>query len=238
MARGNTIRQTALIFCLGIPCLLKGAPPPAKPVFIYASLAGRPTYDDDAQGGNPFATSVVELLSRRKPISFTTFQADLITLTQRNSRGAQQAEIVGGDYLSQRQFLPRSRNQTWVALVVVFSNYSDSGLGLSLPGAKRDSKRIAVALSQAGFIVTQLTDPDRNTLARVIKDFANSSVSADVSVIYTTGHGVEVNGVARILLPYTRSNNKDALTVLELARSARARFANLIFYAACRTEAR
>jgi hypothetical protein len=234
MLRFRLIVGHTLLLSVGWVPLLIGAEPPAKPVFLYASLAGRPTFDEDAQGGNPFATALVELLSR-KSVSFTAFAADLIALTKDASNGAQTAEVVGGDRLAGWQFLPKPRTESWVALVVVFSAYSGSSVGSSLPGAKRDLRRVADAFAQAGFVVTSLVDPDREALAQALKHFASRTSPADVAVIYTTGHGVEADGVPRVLLPYESADRSNALTVRELGNVARAKRANLIFYAACRS---
>jgi Caspase domain len=207
---------------------------PAKPVFLYGSLSDRPTYDTVAGGGNPFAAALVEALAA-KSASFATFTADLVELTAKRSRGLQQAEVIGGKHLSQWQVLPRSNDEKSIALVVVFSEYDGTPHGRSLPGAKRDACRVAQALWKAGFAVTRLIDPDRTTLEQTIDDFANRTSHADVALIYTTGHGVETDGTARVLVPYKRAGGSNDLAVTELANATRARQANLIFYAACRT---
>lgn len=116
------------------------------------------------------------------------------------------------------------------------SNYAGLPIGPSLPGAKLDYHRIAEALSQAGFVVTSLIDPDRESLAKALKNFEARTAYSDVALIYTTGHGVETDGVSRVLLPYARADRSNALPVTELAKAARARRANLIFYAACRSK--
>jgi len=205
----------------------------SNPVFLYASLSGRPTFDEDARGGNPFATALVQLLSA-KSMSFSAFSTDLVALTRQTSKGSQQAEIVGGDHLAQWQFLPTPRHEKRVALVLVFSDYSASNIRRSLPGAKRDHQRVDEALSRAGFVVTSLLNPNHEELAQALKTFRVRTANADVAVIYTTGHGFEKDGIPRVLLPYTRVNRANALPVSELASAARAKRANLIFYAACR----
>lgn len=189
--------------------------------------------DRDAQGGNPFATALIHLLSANQ-MSFARFKEDLVALTRTASHGMQQPEIVGGDDLAGWSLLPRPRGERRTALVVVFTAYS-APIRASLPGARRDYHRVPAALLKAGFEVTSARDPDGPTLARILVDFARRSAAADVALVYTTGHGVEMHGEARVLLPYVRADGGNALLISELARLARARRTNLIFYAACRT---
>lgn len=229
----RTVVRCAFLVSVALCRLPVDAEPPSKPVFLYASIAGRPTFDVDARGGNPFATALVQLLTR-KSTSFTAFKTDLVALTRHASIGRQQAEVVGGAHLANWQFLPKPQKERWIALVVVFSAYAGSQIGPSLPGARRDQKRVADALALAGFVVTSSIDPDREALQQALKDFASLSADVDVAVIYTTGHGVEVDGVPQVLLPYERVDRSNALRVSELAHAARARRANLVFYAACR----
>lgn len=209
------------------------SPPEAKTVFVYGSRAGQPTLDRDAEGGNPFATALVTLLAGG-PTSFAQFKGNIEVLTRRASKGMQQPEITGGADLARWQFLPRPRGETRTALVIVFSSYAASDIGPSLPGAARDFKRVAAALVGAGFEVMSMLDPDRASLARVLREFARRSAAADVALSYTTGHGVEIDGEARLLLPYAREDGTNALPISELAQAARGKRVNLIFYAACR----
>jgi hypothetical protein len=224
--------RAVLVYSLLVGCDLSAAPE-SKPVFFYASRAGQPTLDADARGGNPFATALVRSLTLSS-LSFAAFKADLIARTRDASRGVQQVEIIGGDDLARWQFLPKPSSESWVALVVVFADYSASRVGQSLPGAKRDHRRVSEALARAGFAVMPLLDPDEKTLAQTLSEFAARSAHADVAVVYTTGHGVEADGIARVLLPYTTTAACRALSVTELSKTARAKRANLIFYAACR----
>jgi hypothetical protein len=44
----------------------------AEPIYLYASQKGKPTLDQGEGGGNPFASALVELLSR-KTLMFEAF---------------------------------------------------------------------------------------------------------------------------------------------------------------------
>ncbi|HEX6084467.1 MAG TPA: caspase family protein [Thermoanaerobaculia bacterium] len=232
-----SLARTSIARCVlaaSVFSVCAAAAPVPRPVFIYASRSGRPTLDRDAAGGNPFATALVHLLSGGQT-HFAQFARDLVTLTRRHSAGLQQPEIVSGEQLREWQVLPRPQHERRVALVVVFSNYPDSALGPSLPGARHDFRRIVDALAKGGFAVTAAHDPDPATLARALEEFRRHSADADVALIYTTGHGIEVAGEARVLLPRPPGG---ALRVSELAGAARARKVNLVFYAACRSRSR
>jgi hypothetical protein len=212
-------------------CLYLYADSVAKPVYLYASQPGRVTFDQDREGGNPFASALIELLARRS-ITFATFQTDLITLTRQKSRGLQDPDVVGGDRLATWRLSPKPQTEKRVALVLVFSEYS--ALRNSLPGAKRDMHRVAGALRKAGFDVQAVSDPDQAMLGKIVRSFSELTTRSDVAVLYTTGHGVEVNGAIYLLPGYSRSYLDRAIELSMLASKLRARRVNLVFYGGCR----
>jgi len=213
-------------------CLYGYAGLVTKPVFIYASQPGRATLDRDQEGGNPFASAVIQLLGRRS-ITFATFQTDLTALTKQKSKGFQDSDVVGGGGLSTWRLLPKPPTEKWVALVLVFSDYSAFS---ALPGAKRDLHRVANALHGVGFEVWAISDPDQATLSKVMRSFADLSTRSDVSVLYATGHGGEVHGATYLLPGYSRSYLDRPVQLSTLASILRARRANLVFYGGCRNE--
>ena len=97
------------------------------PIYLYASQSGRSTLDQGEGGGNPFASAFVELLSR-EVLNFDTFRTDLIHLTDRKSRGFQRPDIQAPDSMHGWQLLPKPETERRVALVLVFSDYSASGM--------------------------------------------------------------------------------------------------------------
>lgn len=127
-----------------------------------------------------------------------------------------------------------------MGLVVVFSDYSASGGAKSLPGAARDLSRIGQAFEQAGFETQKVLDPDRAKLQTILREFADRSAVSDVAAVYTTGHGVEVNGAVYLLpgdYPVSQGDtalSQRAIRLTELGAASRARHANLIFYGGCR----
>jgi uncharacterized caspase-like protein len=74
----------------------------------------------------------------------------------------------------------------------------------------------------------------------MLRGFATRSAKADVALVYTTGHGVDVSGRVYVLpgdYPISRGNEALptlALGLTDLGLSARAKRCNLVFYAGCR----
>jgi uncharacterized caspase-like protein len=63
----------------------------------------------------------------------------------------------------------------------------------SLTGAKHDATRVSAALTGAGFQTETVLDPTR------VGDLPIAHPLADFAVLYTTGHGIEVDGVAYLI---------------------------------------
>ena len=216
----------------------EAAPPPAPAVF-FASLSGRPTLDQGEGGGNPFASALVELLLR-PDVDLGMLPSELRILTNRKSRGFQVADGPSLVEPSDWRFQSPPAQNSKLALVAVFSNYTTSAHWPALPGARRDAHRVSAALEAAGFDIATVVDPTRAELSEELRRFRQRSTTSDFAIVYTTGHGVEVD--SRVyLLPddYPFSEGKRALDrmAVPLARfvsSARARRVNLVFYGGCR----
>jgi hypothetical protein len=214
---------------------------PAEPTYLYASQSGRPTLDMDETGGNPFATAFVQMLEHTS-LTFDELRGGLSDITLAKSKGFQRSDMTGRAIPGTWSFLPASSSGTRVALVVVFSEYSVSSTLSSLPGARYDASRVGIALLNAGFTTTMIVDPTRDTLTSALGVFAESSVNADVSLIYTTGHGIEVNGNI-YLLPGTFSGDartglldRDTISIYSLSAAMLSSQANLLLYGGCRNK--
>lgn len=80
-----------------------------------------------------------------------------------------------------------------VALVIGNSAYKNVS---ALTNPKSDAATIAASLRQVGFqSVTLLNDLDRNKLTEALQKFAEVAETADWSVVYFAGHGMEIGGV-------------------------------------------
>jgi len=166
-------------------------------VYFYASQSGEKTLDQGEGGGNPFASALIDLLSYEK-LTFEDFQEKLVVLTENKSRQFQRPEIATEIGNIEWQIFPQADAEKRIALVVVFSDYSVSGIS-SLPGARNDSKRISRALSKARFEVQTFVDPDSEKLDQLLREFLEQSKKADIAAVYSTGHGVEVNETIYLL---------------------------------------
>lgn len=210
-----------------------------EPIYIYASQPGRVTFDQGDSGGNPFASALVEVLSS-KTLRFEELLHQLIALTETKSEGLQRPDVRGHTWPKTWRVLPKSPRERRVALVVVFSDYSVSGGAKSLPGAAHDLDRVGNAFEKAGFAVQRVRDPDRTELQTVLRGFADRSAVSDVAAVYTTGHGVEVDGTVYLLpgdYPVSRGDavlDQRAIRLTELGSVSRAKHTNLIFYGGCR----
>ncbi len=109
---------------------------------------------------NPFASALVELLSRPQ-LTLAALPSQLSELTLRMSRGIQQPQVPLNPEPAAWTLLPKRAGETRSALVVVFSDYSASDGAPSLPGAKRDAIRVGASLSGAGFDTQTFVDPSR-----------------------------------------------------------------------------
>ncbi|MGN6142892.1 MAG: caspase family protein, partial [Mesorhizobium sp.] len=124
--------------------------------------------------------------------------------------------------------------------VLVVTEYRDDARLPKLLGARRDAGRIATALRSAGYKTTLVLDADRRATEKALAQFERQTRDADVAIIYTTGHGLEVLGESYILMrDFNLADGPEglkveAMPVAAIARSMKARTANMIFSAACR----
>jgi hypothetical protein len=93
-----------------------------------------------------------------------------------------------------------------VALVIGNSGYQNVA---RLSNPANDAAAITATLKDAGFdLVETKRDLKISEMRRVLRDFANSSRDADVSVVYYAGHGIEVDG-ANYLIPVDATLEQD-----------------------------
>ena len=213
---------------------------PAGHVVYHASQSGQPTLDSDAQGGNPFATAFIEALSQRDA-SLSEFTTKLGNLTKRHSGGFQSIAVSPSVLWPDWSVSPSLGTGKRVALVLVISDYSASQ-SPSLPGARFDAGRIALALERAGFDTTRALDLDDAKFRAALAAFRIKSADAEAALIYTTGHGVEIDGRVHLLAGnYPVEKGAAALAqygypLSRISKAANARSVNLIFYAGCRND--
>jgi hypothetical protein len=214
----------------------------AATAIIYATRSGGTTIDQDAHGGNPFATALIEL-SAQADSSLAGFARKLRRLTR--ERSADHQDPAWSALPARRKWslaMPEGEDTAGrSALVLIVSRYS--GLASPrLPGAAHDERRISAMLAQNGFSVRQGVAPYRASLLRALREFGAETKGRDTALIYCTGHGVECDGKV-YLLPgdypfaqgYARASlDRRAVTVQRIAQACKATGFNLMFFAGCR----
>jgi Caspase domain len=209
------------------------------PLLFYASSSGHETLDQGDGGGNPFASSLIEILSKPH-VNLSDLSTALPKLTELKSHQYQTPEVPPVSTSTKWRLKPITKAERRVALVIGISDYSQAGLP-SLPGVSNDLERVKAALEHTGFKTRLVLNADRISFQKELTNFAATSRSADAAIIYTTGHGVEIdNNVKLILGDFASHEGKGGLAnhsvdLSTIASSSQARKFNLVFYGGCRS---
>jgi hypothetical protein len=213
-------------------------PAPPSPLVYYAGAAGRLTQDRDRQGGNPFASALVEVLEQA-PLTLEDFGAHMAAANARYSGGWHQLQMPRK--LPEPQWRIDDAAKKRVALVLINADYSKSGGVYSLPGAAFDAQRVPKALIDAGFETMVVLDQNGEAARKALADFAKRSETADASLVYVGGHGIQHKRVVYWMMgDYPEQSAKwlasHAISLDEIGRAGRARDVNLVLYASCRDD--
>jgi hypothetical protein len=100
-----------------------------------------------------------------------------------------------------------------VALVIGNSNYQHVA---RLANPANDAYAFTATLKSAGFEDVE-TRNDLKKMRRVLRDFANRSRGADVSVVYYASHGIEVDGT-NYLISVDATVEQDVTSTMKLSR--------------------
>ena len=227
------VKHSLAAVLAGVAVLITGSVHATAPATtIYATQSGKPAFDGDDFGGNPFASAFIAALGEDAGDD----RATLVETTMAQSGGEQQPDL--GQAAGGLELVPKGRA---VALVIAFADYGDASDGFgSLPGAAFDATRVRAALSRAGYRAKLAVVANREDyLARVAR-FARDARRADGAVLYTTGHGMEVAGETWLIPPGFDASDRvtplgeRAIRVSSLRGWLGARTSNLIAYAGCR----
>lgn len=210
----------------------------AETLLFHASSSGKQTLDQGEGGGNPFASSLIDVLAQPRA-ELRDVPAALQRLTVLKSNGFQTPDVPSGVSRPGWSLVPAAAGERRVALVMVVADYRAGGAP-SLPGAKADAGRIADALRRARFETEVAVDLDLMSMRQTLADFASRSVQYDAAAVYVTGHGVEVAQTVYLLpgsYPVDLKNAAlpdHAIRLADIAATPRARQVNLVFYGGCR----
>lgn len=230
--------MAAMAATMAASALAQTTPAPAKALFYYAGAPGRLTQDRDRQGGNPFASALVEVL-KEKPLTLADFSGRMAAANARHSGGWQQLQFPKAPPNPKWRF--DAEGEKRVALVLINADYSKSKGAYSLPGAAFDARRVPKALIDAGFETLVVLDQDGAAARKALADFARLSETADASLIYVGGHGLQHRRVVYWMMgDYPGQDAKwlptHAISLDEIGQAARARETNLVLYASCRDD--
>lgn len=211
------------------------------PLFL-ATQPGGTTIDCDNEGGNPFATALIEF-AERQDIPINDFQSFLVEETKTRSQSHQVPENIGPhlkiDWRLYGPEIPRKKSR--LCMVLIVSDYANRTLNLH--GAAWDELRISAMFAKNGFSVIQGVRSQRSDILLALDEFKTRSSNYDFSIIYVTGHGRQ-SGDMPYLLPcdypfqkgYKEGILRDCGVSIDLiAKSCSARCLNLIFFAGCRS---
>ena len=206
-------------------------------LLYFGTSSGELAYDTDGVvPGNPFATSLIEVVGR-SALTLDELGYEVKRLTSQRTGGLQVPDIP--KISVPMQIFPSGSDSRYIALLLVYSDYSQGGFN-SLPGALHDAARLSAALVQSGFSIQTETNPLMADIDSILKEFEVRSQSADVTLIYSTGHGVEVDRCVFLLpkdFPLSGGESalaSDAIPISRLRDCARAKSLNMTFFAGCR----
>lgn len=122
------------------------------------------------------------------------------------------------------------------ALVIGNGAYPGSG---RLVNPVNDARLVSERLSALGFAVTRVEDADRETLVRTLAAFRERAASSDLTLLYYSGHGMQIDGV-NFMVPIDapmqepQSMRLRALPVADLIEAYLPGKTRLVFLDACR----
>lgn len=93
---------------------------------------------------------------------------------------------------------PQTNAPRRIAHALVIGNAAYPGSG-RLDNPVNDANAISQKLRSMGFIVTTVTDANRQRLVQSMAQFRRSAATADISLLYYAGHGVQIFGTNYIL---------------------------------------
>ena len=131
-----------------------------------------------------------QLIAAAKERDQITAELDL----ERKKRQELEAQLVA----SVKPSPPQTNAPRRIAHALVIGNAAYPGSG-RLDNPVNDANAISQKLRSMGFTVTTVTDANRQRLVQSMAQFRRTAASADISLLYYAGHGVQIFGTNYIL---------------------------------------
>ena len=112
-----------LILALGLIAGLAGSAR-SEPLIFHASTSGQQTQDRGEGGGNPFASSLIEIL-QLKEVRLAGLPQMLRRLTINKSQGQQTPDVPRSVFRQDWKLVPPLAKEKRIALILVVSNYRE-----------------------------------------------------------------------------------------------------------------
>ena len=97
------------------------------------------------------------------------------------------------------------------ALVMGNSGYAGSN---SLPNPVNDAKAMSAKLRNLGFQVTEVTNTNRDQMVKSLADFSKTASSADLTLFFYAGHGIQIGGT-NYMIPVDMNLNDASQATLQ-----------------------
>ena len=135
-----------------------------------------------------------EAASSAQPSSAETDRLTAQVEAERKKRQELEAQLAA----SVQPPLTQTNAPRRIAHALVIGNGAYSGSG-RLENPVNDANAISQKLRSMGFTVTTVTDANRQRLVQSMAQFRRTAASADISLLYYAGHGVQIFGTNYIL---------------------------------------
>jgi len=170
---------------------------PTGTLITYAAEVGQTVGDGDGNN-SPFTTALLEHLG--DPDDIAVVLRKVSEKVSKNTNGRQQpvgyTSLAGGTLVLSAIKSNSGKVTNAHALVIGNSAYANS---LKLRNAANDARAMSEKLKGLSFKVTEALDTDRVTLITTLSQFYKTSANADLTLLFYSGHGVQIKGTNYML---------------------------------------
>ena len=189
------------------PKLFRDSPSPTPPVASDASQQRQKDLEQRAKEEERLKGVAAELARKEEEEKARIAQIEDRAREQERLRAAEhEAELKLRGELEEKLRIAQQQQRPIVAPIqqalnahaLVIGNAAYPGSG-KLENPVNDSRAMSAKLRSLGFKVTEVEDANRAKLVTALGQFSRSAASADLSVLFYSGHGVQMSGTNYIL---------------------------------------